>query len=552
MVTCAINKIDSNIVGLRYAEEECAKQLPSVTGAVAATGTVTFTGAGTDGDTLTVGDYTFTLRTVPVDDYDVEIGLDETETAGNAAAVITASLQVDAVAALGVITVTAQTPGTSGNTIVLETDSSVVTLSGSTLTGGSDGSGVQWLPLEPNSFADFGGQITKSVRNPISESRQRKKGSTVGVDATGGFNTDLTQSNLQNLLQGFMFADTREKSVYNATATSGDISVTAAGGAFPKLVSTTLDFTTLGLIPGEWIYVGGDAVGSRFVNDENNGFKRIRSISATELVFDKSVAPMVVEAGTGLSIKIYMGKVLKNERTRSLIKKRTYQLERTLGSLDGFDPPQAEYLIGATPNELSITLATEDKITADLGFVGLDVEQRTQAQGLKVGARPAIAELDALNTSSDVARFKLSRVVGTDAVPTPMFSFLQQGTLTINNGVTPLKAIGVFGGFDTNIGDFMVSGSLTAYFSDVAAVQAVRNNEDMTLDMIAVKSGTGIVFDMPLISLGDGRPNVSKDEPITLPLTLEAATAAKLGQDFDYTAMWVFFDELPELASTIV
>src|SRR3546814_7061883 len=38
------------------------------------------------------------------------------------------------------------------------------------------------------------------------------------------------------------------------------------------------------------------------------------------------------------------------------------------------------------------------------------------------------------NTSSDIVRFKLSEVVGDDAVPTPMFSFLQEGALTINNG----------------------------------------------------------------------------------------------------------------------
>src|SRR5690606_5644751 len=123
--------------------------------------------------------------------------------------------------------------------------------------------------------------------------------------------------------------------------------------------------------------------------------------------------------------------------------------------------------------------------TADLGFVALDAEQRTQAQGLKAGTRPSLVEGDIFNTSSDVVRFKLSEVVGNEAVPTPMFSFLQEGTLTINNGVTTNKAIGVMGGFDTSVGNFAVSGSLTAYFSDIAAVKAVRDNSDITLDMIA-------------------------------------------------------------------
>lgn len=409
-----------------------------------------------------------------------------------------------------------------------------------------------WVPLEPNSYADFGGQLTTVARAPINESRQRKKGSPTGLDASGGFNTDFTQTNLQTLLQGFMFANTRVKPSYLVLGAAGDLEVTAPVDGFPTITSTVLDFTTLGLIPGEWIYIGGDDADERFVEVENNGFKRIRSVTASVITFDKSVAPMVAEDGAGLTVAIYMGKVLRNEATRTLIKKRTYQLERTLGSLDGLDPPQSEYMVGAVPNEISINLATEDKITADLGFVAMDMEQRTQAQGLKTGTRPALVETDMFNTSSDIARFKLSQVVGDNAVPNPLFSFLQEGTLTINNGVTPNKAIGVMGAFDTSVGDFTVSGSLTAYFSDVAAVQAVRNNVDMTLDMIAVKNGAGVVFDMPMITLGDGRPNVTKDEPITLPLTLDAATAAALGPDFNYTAMWVFFDELPEIAATII
>jgi hypothetical protein len=53
---------------------------------------------------------------------------------------------------------------------------------------------------------------------------------------------------------------------------------------------------------------------------------------------------------------------------------------------------------------------------------------------------------------------------------------------------------------------------------------------------------------LPLAALGDARLGVEIDEPITLPLMMDAATAVKLNPDTDYTLMWCFFDYLPLVA----
>ena len=169
----------------------------------------------------------------------------------------------------------------------------------------------------------------------------------------------------------------------------------------------------------------------------------------------------------------------------------------------------------------------------------------------------SIDDSGVFNTSSDFSRIKMASVVPGEVAPQSLFAFLTEMTLNVNNNVTPSKAVGVLGAFDVTAGTFALSGSVTAYFSDIAAVQAVRNNADVTLDFAMVRSSPvegapqnykGLVVDIPLITLGDGRLNVELDSPITLPLSLDAAEAGDAAVGSDRTAVITFFDRLPMAA----
>lgn len=602
-----------------------------------------------------------------------------------------------------------------------------------------------WKQLEPNSYADFGGQTTLVARTPITDGRQRKKGVIVDLDASGGFNTDVTLKNLQDIGQGFFFADLRLKgegiissidgatekieldhamnmyvgslvfvdgcdtasnnglkritavnsvhatgtltftgnannngtvtigtTVYtfktaltspeaayevligatasdsidnlvaainggagagtlygsdtavntqvtavngtgdvmdvtaildgpsqNSIATTevltnatwgagtlagGDADVTVfenlttetptstatvvvvgfqfdasdatiaapGGGVLPSLSMTTKVATELGLIPGEYVFIGGDSAATQFATAADQGFCRVRSITVggtDQVFFDKTPATFVTDAGTGKTIQVFFGRVLKNE-VGTLIIERTYQIERTLGAPDTDNPAdlQAEYLEGAYANEMAITAGIAAKLEADLSFVAMDHTTTSADEGLKAGTRPTLEEADALNTSNDISRIKLAVVVPGDPAPTPLFAFAEQLDITINNGVTPEKALGVLGAIGVGLGDFAVSGTITAYFADVASIEAVRENEDITLEVHYVKANSGITMDLPLIALGDGRLNIEKDRAIKIPLSMEAATGALIDEDLNHTALFVFWDYLPSLA----
>ena len=590
-----------------------------------------------------------------------------------------------------------------------------------------------WFPLEPNSYADFGGENTLTPRNPINSSRQRKKGVITDLNASGGFENDLTQKNLQRVLQGFFFADFRRKSdvglyesphgaglygenqdytitdidttadeitvdsrvavtaavvvggtgyaegdiveVTDAAATvkvrlvvtgetagvadtvalqhttggvtyygnegrteadtgvgatttkvtgSGDDALTVTvtygngitwlagdllflsgnndvandgikvvssiadnvittvenlttdaapastakmttvghqfaaddlnvvvSGDLPTITSDiSFDFSTMGLIPGEWIFSGGDTAATQWANAENNGFARVRSATATAITLDKTDSTMVAETlSGGETVQLFFGRVLKNE-TGTSIKRRSYQLERLLGAPDDSAPSdiQAEYVTGAVPSEFELRIPAADKVVANLTFIGANHVLYDAATSLKTGARPDLEEADAFNTSSDVPRIRLAVVSATDANPTPLFAFVTELTISINENVTPEKAVGTLGAFEVTAGTFEVGGEMTAYFADVAAVQAVRDNADVTFDVALVKDNAGMIWDMPLVALGNARLNVEQDQSIKLPLENMAATGAKVDPTLNHTLLMVFYDYLPTAA----
>lgn len=475
-----------------------------------------------------------------------------------------------------------------------------------------------WYGMEPNSYADFGGELSAIARSPIDPSRQNKKGTITDLDASGGFNTDFTQNNLFHLMQGFFFADARERTttapLNGAKLTVTDVDATdnvvtlsgpAAGFAAGNLVQlsqfasagnngikliedvvgdavtldgslqnegasatavirkvgfqfqagessitvvdgvVTLTNTTTqiagldGVYPGSWVFLGSDLAAGAFAN--NVGYGRVRSVAGAVLTFDEITWNAENEVGTGKSIQLYVGDMIRNEFQPSLIKRRSYHVERTLGSDE--DGEQAEYLTGAVANEFTLNIAQADKLTADVSFVACDNLQVTGQEGLIAGTRvPALGE-DAYNTSLNIYRIHLAQLTGSTSMPKALFGYTSEGSISINNNITPNKAVGVLGAFDTSAGNFEVSGSITAYFTTTAAVKAVRNNADVGLNVIGAARNAGFVFDIPLLSLGGGRVAVEKDQPITVPVEPSGAQSK-----FGYTMSYTRFNYLPNAA----
>jgi hypothetical protein len=457
-----------------------------------------------------------------------------------------------------------------------------------------------WKPLEPNSYGDFGGQFSTTARNPISETRQRKKGALTDVEASGSFEMDFLQDAMYDLMPVFMFAAWAEKaneapsavtsahyavadeSLYAAgdlvfaqgfgvsgnnglkavtgtaagelqaaglaaeasppadakitlvgvQAGSGDITITNSGGVV-TLGSTTLDFTDYDLVPGEWVFVGGDAAATKFATAADNGWYRIQTVAADALVMDRWPGTVVTDAGTGKTIRLFFGHRINNATAADDIERTTVQLERSFGS--GLDN---EYITGQVGSEFSMELktGTDSKIVCNMGFMGLSYE----TAAAKSGDRPALDSEPCFTSVNDVSRLRLQRE-DTDAT---LATYIETFKISLKNNCSYNKAIGVLGAWEITVGDFEVMGEAEAFFGSHDAATAIQQNADVSFDIALVQLNAGWLFDLPLVTLGDARLKVAKDESVKLPLSADATMHETLG----YTMRAQYFAYLPDAA----
>jgi hypothetical protein len=277
---------------------------------------------------------------------------------------------------------------------------------------------------------------------------------------------------------------------------SGDLATVTAGGN--GLTSIALDFTTLGLAAGKWVKIGdGDNAGDALtITPACNGFCRISAIAAHKLTFDRVPAGWAADAGTGVTLRVFMGDFLTNSST-----KRSNTIERQY--LD-HSPVTYEYFVGMTLNTLQIDAKAQAIATYTKNYIGQSASTTTtRAAGATDIAAPTY---NVLNTSTNVGRigFGGNTVIGPN--------FVMGATMIINNNLRAQLAVGSIGAVGTGNGEFTLTGTLDTYFGDRTIYNNVLNNTLTSFDMrVGRQDGNreSILFDLPSIKPSSGAPTVN-------------------------------------------
>lgn len=354
-------------------------------------------------------------------------------------------------------------------------------------------------------------------------------GTTTSIPITGGGMTAETTTNpTQNA----------SVEVCGIQGAAGDIQLNAAG----NIISTILDFTTLGLTVGQWMFVGGTAAATNFgtliAQASINRWVRITAIAANLLTIDKRGITFGVDNGATKTIHLYFGRFVRNVAIdHADYLERSFSFEVAFENL-GVTPGSDEYMYpkGNFCDELKLDFQLGQLVKANVGFVGTDTPAPTTVRATGASTPVRQVQTVAFNPTSDIARLRLA-----EADDTGVTTDFQSLSLTLKNNVNPENKLGLLGAAYMNTGNFEVDVDATMIFTNSRVLAAVRDNSTMSMDLACKNGDGGFVFDIPEMTLAGGDPSLPENESIKI----QNQSMAHQSTTYGYTMSFSIFPFVP-------
>lgn len=299
------------------------------------------------------------------------------------------------------------------------------------------------------------------------------------------------------------------------TVSAGAVTLTSGGGS-----GAHVDFTTLGIKPGQFIHVGG-LTSTNQMPTGSIGFFRVLTVAAGVITGDKvfsypgtSLTTDPNTSGGGKAVDLLFGRFLRDvpndqnvDDTRYIERTKTYEAAYPdLGGagVDGYEYPIANY-----GNSVTLDIPETNKVTLKLEYLGFDTPIPTGVR--KTNAANAINPIGTVAFNSSTSFVNLR----TDALTAPNTLF-KSISMKITNNLAPDKILGILGAAVMDIGQFVIELDSELIFADVSLPTAIRNNSKQTLDLMLKNSDGGIVIDLPSVTIGDGGKTFPVDKAVKI------------------------------------
>lgn len=286
---------------------------------------------------------------------------------------------------------------------------------------------------------------------------------------------------------------------------SGDIAATATG-----LSCTTADFTTFGLRVGQWIKIGGALAGEQFSTAVDNDWARVTAISSKSLALDNLPAGWTADAGTGKTLRVWLGDVIKNGTTLA-----SATIER--GFLSQAAPTYVQQR-GMCVNKTTIAIASKQKITAAFEFLGMGGAESTISIDAVYDAAPDPAIYQVIAASANVGR------IAENGVTLTAPNWAKSAQIEINNNLRVIESGDSLAPVGIGVGSLDVTVTLSTYFGSDALYSKLMAGAATNINIRAGKASRAIIFSLPRLTPVDGSPNAGgKNQDVMLSLKMSAS-----------------------------
>lgn len=322
---------------------------------------------------------------------------------------------------------------------------------------------------------------------------------------------------------------------------TGDLEINSSG----NLISTSLNFTTLDLTEGQYIWIGGVAAATRFANDisdggvlpPNRGLARIDAIAANVLTLSHKSSTFTTDDGSGKTIQVFFGEFLRDvDTTHASFLERSYQFEAMFPNLGGSAATRYQYAKGNFANTIQLGMPGQGLVTAAYSFIGTDtpIPTDTRATGASTGRQ--LTQRRVFSTAIHYMRLRLTDV--DEAGLTTDFITWNVG---LSNNVAPEKVQAQLGARYMNHGEFDVTLDATVNFSNEDVASRVRDNEIVELDWCLRNEDGAFHMQLPSARLSGGNLAFPTNQSVTM----QCLATAEEDEDLGFAVGVSLFPYLP-------
>jgi len=278
---------------------------------------------------------------------------------------------------------------------------------------------------------------------------------------------------------------------------AGDIQLDSSG----NLTSTVLDFTTLGLTPGQQVHIGDPTSGAlfAFTNAVYTGRAYVQSVAAHKITL--CFRSWVIGAATSdasQTVRILFTRAIRNVplTDTDYLKAPTLAAELSEPGAGIAFATDYTYGGGLGVDQFDIDIPVENKMTVTTSLIGMTMSDPGASRA--TGAASALAPLRAglFSTSS-----KLKARVLKKSDESALSVDINGIKLSFKNNVKPMDELGVDGAANLIFGGYLPTLSIDAYVIDNQLTVAANNNTDAVVELQAKNGDGGIGLLLPRVKL---------------------------------------------------